>query len=251
MDWFWPLKWKDYAVPVEAEAGAFGVIRKYDTHTGVDLYCAVGDMARAVEDGVVVAIEHFTGAPESPWWNPTEAVLVEGASGVVVYGEITPLPSLTVGAKILRKQAIGQVLKVIKNKKPGQKTTMLHLELHKPGTTFTEAWVDKRPETLLDPTPFLMKSYLNPVERWENPSDAIAVINIPSGPIGIDAITYTINQITTNAENTPITWYTSASAPAAAYVAPEGFAREYLGTFPDADESEGGCNCALCARNRR
>lgn len=179
MDWFWPLKWKDFSVPVpdgDWAQAAFGAVRKYDTHTGVDLYCSTGDMVRAVEDGVVVAIEHFTGAPESPWWNPTEAVLVEGKSGVVVYGEIEPLASIEVGAKILRKQAIGTVLRVIKNGKPGQRTTMLHLELHKPGTTFTEAWVDKRPETLLDPTPFLLKSFANPVEPWENPRTAVQAI---------------------------------------------------------------------------
>ncbi len=36
-----------------------------------------------MEAGVVVGVEDFTGpAAGSPWWLPTKAVLVEGASGV-------------------------------------------------------------------------------------------------------------------------------------------------------------------------
>ncbi len=180
MDWFWPLQYKDYEVPQNEEGyrphnGAFATKRKYDTHTGVDLYTPVGTIVKAVEDGVVVAIEHFTGAPESPWWNSTDAVLVEGASGVVVYGEIMPSPEMAVGKVVKRKEKIGSVLQVLKKSKEGSHVSMLHMELHKPGTKFTEAWVDSKPETLLDPTPLLLKAFRNPHENWNTPTIADAL----------------------------------------------------------------------------
>ena len=71
--------------------GKFGAVRKYDVHTGVDLYCESGSAVHAVEDGIVVNIENFTGPlAGSSWWNDTKSVLIEGKYGVVCYGEIEP-----------------------------------------------------------------------------------------------------------------------------------------------------------------
>jgi murein DD-endopeptidase MepM/ murein hydrolase activator NlpD len=42
--------------------GVFGAVRKYDIHTGIDLYCELEDPVYAIEDGVVVNVCHFTGS---------------------------------------------------------------------------------------------------------------------------------------------------------------------------------------------
>jgi hypothetical protein len=144
-------------LPVGDHPGAFGVQRKYHIHEGVDLYCPQGQVVQAVEEGVVVAVIPFTGTianPPSPWWNNTWAVLVEGPSGVVVYGEITS--GVIVGDSIAPGWTIGNVKQVLKIDK-GRPMSMLHLELHKHGTRDTQDWIVSRPSTLLDPTPFLME----------------------------------------------------------------------------------------------
>ena len=148
--WRWPLPdcplaWSD--VP-----GQFGAVRKHDIHTGVDLYCPEGSVVVAVEDGIVVAVEDFTGSDAgSPWWLPTKAVLVEGASGVVVYGEVQPL--LAEGSEVLRGMSVGKVLRVIRRDK-GRPLAMLHLELMAPGTRTTLWWKlgQDQPAALRDPT---------------------------------------------------------------------------------------------------
>lgn len=38
-----PLKKYDYEIPTGSELGVFGVTRKHDNHTGVDVYCQRGD----------------------------------------------------------------------------------------------------------------------------------------------------------------------------------------------------------------
>ena len=59
MNWRWPL----WCGPAELpdEPGRFGTVRKHEVHTGVDLYTYPGMPVLAVEAGVVVAIEKFTG----------------------------------------------------------------------------------------------------------------------------------------------------------------------------------------------
>lgn len=154
--WRWPLLVRP-SVPVLDAPGAFGVRRKYDMHTGVDLYCAEGSPVFAVEPGKVVRIESFTGdTAGSPWWLRTWAVLVEGASGVVAYGELDE-PSILTGEPVLAGSAIGRVTRVVPVAAGKIRPhTMLHLELYTSGTRTTEWWRDERPKNLLDPTPFLL-----------------------------------------------------------------------------------------------
>lgn len=138
--------------------GAFGYPRKHHTHEGVDLYCPEGTPVAAVEDGVVVSIIPFTGEaaiPPSPWWHDTWALLVEGDTGVVVYGEITLSHGYWPGDIIRAGEIIGHVKQVLKEDK-GRPMSMLHLELHRHGTKDAVDWVEYRPETLLDPTEHLM-----------------------------------------------------------------------------------------------
>lgn len=153
---FQSLEYFEVEIPIGQHVGAFAVKRKHHIHEGIDLYCQEGDEVIAVEDGIVVAIEDFTGPKAGyPWWLDTQACLVEGATGVVVYGEIET--NLEVGTEVKRGQHIGQVKRVLAQDK-GRPRDMLHLELHKHGTRQSFEWAtdQEKPESLLDPTPFIL-----------------------------------------------------------------------------------------------
>lgn len=142
-------------LPCGNHPGAFGVVRKHHVHEGIDLYAQEGTEVRAVEDGVVVAVYPFTGpAANLPWWENTQVVLVEGPSGVVAYGEISP--TVEPGQVLIASELIGHIKRVLRHDK-GRPTSMLHLELHAPGTRATPEWYAHagRPPSLLDPTPYL------------------------------------------------------------------------------------------------
>lgn len=162
IQWKCPLKPMP-SIPVGSHPGAFGAVRKYDIHTGVDLYTEVGTPVRAVESGVVKSVIPFTGIDaDSPWWLPTDAVLVEGTSGVVVYGELTSL--IQTGTTVNAGDIIGSVQRVLRTNKleniEGHLPSMLHLELYEHGTLEPVWWRlhEKRPASLLDPTPFLVEA---------------------------------------------------------------------------------------------
>jgi len=143
-------------LPLPPHPGAFGVERQHHFHEGVDLYCASGTPVKAVEAGTVVAIIPFTGPKAgSDWWHDTDAVLVEGASGVVLYGEITP-GGIKVGDAVERGAVLGHVVQVLKTDK-GRPMSMLHLEFHAAGTRDAYEWTAEtgKPPSLRDPTPFL------------------------------------------------------------------------------------------------
>jgi phosphopantothenoylcysteine decarboxylase len=160
-------------IPENPHPGSFGQRRKYDVHTGVDLYTIDKSLVRAVEPGVVVDIVDFTGSkvidtetdrPMS-WWNDTKAILVKGASGIVVYGEVEPT-SAYVGQVVRPGQSLAQVKAVLPPDKlrrdiPHHSTAMLHIELYtneaaeKNFRWGTWKLDGERPDGLLDPTPFL------------------------------------------------------------------------------------------------
>jgi murein DD-endopeptidase MepM/ murein hydrolase activator NlpD len=153
MSWRWPLLTK--ALWPDAP-GQFGTVRKFDRHTGIDLYGEEGAVVVAVEDGVVVAVEDFTGEKVgSPWWNDTQSVLVEGQSGVVLYGELEV--EVELGQKIEAGQRVGRIKRVLKQEK-GRPVCMLHLELYRPGTRGSVWWHQEKPEALLDPTELLWEA---------------------------------------------------------------------------------------------
>lgn len=141
--------------------GAFGFVRANHVHEGVDLYCPEGTPVMAVEDGTVVAVIAFTGPsaePPSPWWHDTQAILVEGESGVVVYGEVGVGTGIRPGVRVTAGETIGHVRQVlVKPKTPPRPMSMLHLELHKRGTRDAYEWTYEtgRPASLLDPTTHL------------------------------------------------------------------------------------------------
>lgn len=163
--WLWPIV---NATPLLPDCpGSFGAKRKFDVHSGVDLYCEPGAQIVAVEDGRVVCVEQFTGqlvaSGPTSFWNNTMAVLVQGESGVVVYGEIAP--AVSVGKQVFRGDIIGHVVPVLKRFK-GRPTSMLHVELIDPevaGFYQDPNWNhwghDKPcPAGLIDPTPFLREA---------------------------------------------------------------------------------------------
>lgn len=159
MTWTWPLR--DVVPAFPDEPGRFGAVRRHDVHTGIDLYCEIGQEVVAVEDGVVVAIEGFTGPnadDPSPWWNDTQAVLVEGESGVVVYGEVSS--RVWVGMYVRAGSLVGVIETPVLKKDKGRPTTMLHLELMKLGARETVWWGigEPQPVFLQDPTPHLTEA---------------------------------------------------------------------------------------------
>lgn len=143
-------------LPLTPHPGAFGVQRQHHTHEGVDLYAPDKTPVHAVEAGVIVKIEWFTGPrANTPWWLDTQAVFVEGESGVVVYGELMASPGLEEGSHVGAGDCLGVLSPVLRRDK-GRPITMLHIELHTHGTREAPAWETERPHTLKDPTPFLM-----------------------------------------------------------------------------------------------
>ena len=150
----WPLPTTPNLL-IPPHPGSFGAIRRYDVHAGIDLYCEEGTPVRAVEPGTVVQVQVYTGEKAgSPWWLETHAVMVEGSSGVICYGEIST--TLSIGDQLNVGDHIGYVQRVLRHDK-GKPMSMLHFELYKPGSQDTVWWYlnDPQPVSLLDPTPLL------------------------------------------------------------------------------------------------
>lgn len=149
------------SVPIgDQHPGAFGVKRHKHVHTGVDLYAPYGCPVRAIEDGVVIKIDWFTGPSiDMPWWNDTRAVYIEGKTGVFCYGEVREYPDLKVGDEVKQGDYFAYVVTVLKKYK-GRPMSMLHLELY--GHGYTDTWRewkigDPKPEHLKDPTLYLLQ----------------------------------------------------------------------------------------------
>lgn len=155
--WGWPLSIKTF-IPTGSCPGAFGAVRKHDIHTGVDLYCPITTPVFAAEPGMVANVFRFTGESiGSPWWNETDAVMVEGPSGIILYGEIFPV--VEIYQHVDRGQPIGFVKQVLRKDK-GRPMSMLHLEFYRHGTKGPVTWHlnTPQPEGLLDPTAYLLNA---------------------------------------------------------------------------------------------
>lgn len=153
-------------LPIDDHCGAFGVRRKHDVHTGIDLYTLDKAPVACMADGEVVAVMPFTGAiADTPWWNDTYAVVVRDLTGFWLYGEITP--EVAVGDVVVRGQVIGAVAQVLKIDK-GRPLAMLHIERYAPyATDFAVVWTlnNEQPIGLLDPTPYLYKNVIRQ-KKW-------------------------------------------------------------------------------------
>ena len=165
LQWTWPFgHWTACrGIPVGHHPGAFGFARRTAHHTGVDLYCDEGQIVYAAEGGVVVGINPFTGPQiNRPKWNDTDAVFVEGRSGVINYGEVVPRLDLQVGDRIRRGEMVGYVTPVIiKGRErpdvPGHSRSMLHFEWYPHGHTDWTPWmVGETEHAQIDPTELLL-----------------------------------------------------------------------------------------------
>jgi hypothetical protein len=153
---YWPLKNQQPMFP--DEPGRFGTRRKHDYHTGVDLYCELGQEVIAIEDGVVITVEPFTGKEAgSDWWNNTEAILIIGESGIFNYGEVTPL--VKKGDKVKAGQTIAIVDAAVLKSFKGRPMVMLHLELLSHDTVTSPWWLieDSKPNHIWNPEPILIE----------------------------------------------------------------------------------------------
>jgi phosphopantothenoylcysteine decarboxylase len=173
LQWYFPLQTCP-GIPINNHPGAFAFRRKYSHHCGVDLYTTPNQLVYAVEGGTVVGVEAFTGPQDNtPWWNNTDAILIEGQSGVVCYGEVGSANyggPLKVGQKVRRGEMIARVKPVLPEDRkrddiPGHSTSMLHLEFYKKGThKASNSWKfdQPMPEFLIDPTPNLLTAIGSP-----------------------------------------------------------------------------------------
>lgn len=163
----WPLVNLEPKIPSEGHVGDFAFRRSFYYHPGIDLYCDLYQEVCAIEDGVVVNVERFTGAnanPPSPWWNDTWSIMVDGESGVIGYCEIMLDYKFSnrhipiIGMKVSEDEKLGVVIPVLKKDK-GNGTTMLHLEHYEPGTKKHVTWVldTPKPPQLLNPRNLLNK----------------------------------------------------------------------------------------------
>ena len=154
-----PLRNFKHQIPMPNDVGGFGFRRKYDVHTGIDLYCEFIDDVFAIESGEVIDVVKFTGEHCGlPWWNNTWAVVIKGSSGYILYGELVSLKS--VGNQVDEGDVIGRVIPVLKKDKGVVPSlNMLHVELYE---TYSEpvTWdLDKeKPSGLMDPQSLLSAS---------------------------------------------------------------------------------------------
>lgn len=155
--WTWPVG-NFSPVPIPPSKGSFAFQRRFHRHEGVDLYTPFHSSVYAVEDGVIVGLEILTGPqanPPSPWWYETGGLLVEGISGVVLYGELNYSHMMKFNSERLTVKAgelLGYTERVVREDN-GRPTCMLHLELYPPGTRKSQEF-----SIQLDPTEKLLEA---------------------------------------------------------------------------------------------
>ena len=159
----WPLLNKTPSIPPEGSVGDFAFRRSWYYHPGIDLYCEANQAIQAIEDGVVVNVENFTGPeanPPSPWWLETYSILIEGKSGVLGYCELKPMSYIQTGFAIKEGDIIAHIVPVLKKDK-GNGTTMLHFEQYQKYTTNHVTWEldTEMPQELMNPR-FLLESLI-------------------------------------------------------------------------------------------
>ena len=114
--------------------GSYLFPRRFDVHSGIDLYAPMGAPVHAMEAGRVIRVAGYTGSSAgTPWWRDTRAVYVRGESGIIVYGEIQEF--VKEGDEVAAGRVIACVVPVLKRWK-GRPMSMLHLELYE------SEWID-------------------------------------------------------------------------------------------------------------
>ncbi|TSE13544.1 peptidoglycan DD-metalloendopeptidase family protein [Mesorhizobium intechi] len=113
-------------------------------HCAIDLYCSQGDAVVAVEDGRIVNFY--------PFYQGTNALLVQHAGHVVNYGEVAPNSLTALGLRIGDRVRAGQRIGTI------GRLNMLHFETYASGTTRNYSWPQSspRPSRLRNPSQLLL-----------------------------------------------------------------------------------------------
>ncbi len=146
----------NYNLNLIPEENKFGFKRKYDYHTGVDLFCKENTKVYSMYNGIVTSIHKFTGFEESPWWNDTFAVMIyhPEINKTILYGEL--IATVNAGDIVEEGNVIGNVKQVLKEDK-GKPMTMLHIECYN-GIQNDSVWWklnETKPENLEDISIFL------------------------------------------------------------------------------------------------
>jgi murein DD-endopeptidase MepM/ murein hydrolase activator NlpD len=115
-------------------------------HSGIDIRAKQGDPVLSPDSGTVINT--------SGWRGPDTATVFLQMDGgpMLVFGAVAPGSYPVKGARVSRGQKIAEV-----GRYPGG-STMLHLELHKVGTTKRIPWMWGKPQpgSLVDPTNYLL-----------------------------------------------------------------------------------------------
>jgi len=146
--------------------GWFGAKRKYDIHTGVDLYCNPQELVYPFEEGEIVDIGYFTGPKvNSTWWKESKYISIKGKSGIILYGELAPNKNIQLGQKVKTTDNIAKVVRILNhpptNSVPDHKMDMLHIELLKNKNTYNN-WENElsKPNGLKDPSVYIYNAKL-------------------------------------------------------------------------------------------
>jgi murein DD-endopeptidase MepM/ murein hydrolase activator NlpD len=149
-------------IPIPNHHGGYMVKRRFDVHTGIDLFVVEGTPVYSVERGEVVAIRKFTGGEAgTSFWENTMAVDIEGLTGTICYGEVTPVLNLKVGDIVQCGQVIAHVKRVLKEYK-GKPRSMLHFAIHRHGWKYLykdqqDPEMESFYDLLIDPTMLLIQ----------------------------------------------------------------------------------------------
>jgi len=130
---------------------SFGAVKKENIHTGIKLHCA-DRFIYTIESGKIINILPYFKTSGN---NKLYSVMIEGESGVFLYGGIRPSRYLKIGNYVDRQHYIGEALLHHNSK------LMLHLELYKYGTVEPVQWLttENKPSNLLDPTNIIRYLY--------------------------------------------------------------------------------------------
>lgn len=170
-------------------ANLFGAVRKYDVHTGIDIFMHEDASVYLPFDGEVVKIGNFTGTNAepfpSPWWNDTQYIIIKHMIPAfywygdlipkyVLYGEIDVSNEIAEGDALNEGTIIGNILEVLRNDK-GSPTSMLHVEMYNEVPGHPVFWYhgESKPEFIEDPYDFLC---LCNMKRNQNFVDIMNVI---------------------------------------------------------------------------